>query len=336
MIALIGLAIFAADTLTDYEVAVAVFYVVVVLAAVSLFDRRGVIVVWTVCMTLTVLSFFLTSSGDREAGLINLLISSVAICVVTFLALQNVAAASAAQVAKDDLAHVARITALGELAISIAHEVNQPLAAIVNSANASNRWLSADPPNIVKAKLSIERIVSDAHRAGDVISRVRGMATRLPSQKEWLNVGDTVADILTLCSGQLADNAVETRVSLQEGLPPVLGDRVQIQQVLLNLILNAIDAMAIQKQGPRHLDLSVERAANMVVWNVTDSGIGLSQNDAAKVFDAFFTTKSAGLGIGLAISRTIVEAHGGRIWVRPSAVGATFSFSLPTSTAEVA
>jgi C4-dicarboxylate-specific signal transduction histidine kinase len=335
IIILLALVIFAADTITDFEVAVAVFYVGVVLVSVFLLSRRGVIAVWATCMVLSVVSFLFTSSGDHEAGLTNLLISSVAICVVTFLALKNFAATVAAQAARNELAHVARLTALGELTVSIAHEVNQPLAAIVNSANACARWLDGKSPNLTKARQSIQRIVDDAHRAGDVIARVRAMATRLPSQKEWLNVGDTVSDILGLCAGQLSENGVDTRVTLEEGLPPVLADRIQIQQVMLNLILNAIDAMAGEAPGFRLLEVAVERIGNTVVWSVKDNGIGLSGNDVSKVFDAFFTTKSSGLGIGLAISRTIVEAHGGRIWANPNAIGTTFLFSLPTFTAEV-
>jgi C4-dicarboxylate-specific signal transduction histidine kinase len=330
---ILTLAIFIVDTLTDLEIAVAVFYVAVVLVSVSFSRRRGVMLVSAGCMALTVLSFLLTRAGSRDAGLINCGISISAIGVTAYLALKFESAEVAVHEARAQLVQIARVTSLGELATSIAHEVNQPLAAVVASANACRRWLAGEPPNLDKAKHAAERIVSEANRASDVIRRVRGLARRAPPKKDWLSVNDTMLEVIALTRGEIERNRIALRSDLAEGLPQIFGDRIQLQQVMLNLIVNAIDALRAVKAGPRDLIIeSRAQDANGVVVAVRDTGAGVAPDKLALLFEAFYTTRSDGIGMGLTISRSIVEAHGGRIWATANSPrGAAFQFTLPLS-----
>lgn len=330
---LLGLAIGIAvvDTVTDLEIAVGVFQIAVVLIAVSLLSPRGVVGIAAACMVLTVVSYQLTRTGDAEAGFINCLISVSAIAGTTYLALRLSAAIRAVHRTREHLAHVARMNMLGELTASIAHEVNQPLAAVAASGNACLRWLGAEPANLPKARAAVERIVAETHRASEIIARVRGMAQRQPPTKQWLNVADTVTGILQLLDSELNQQGITLRLHLHEGLPPMLADRIQIQQVLLNLAMNAVDAMRDIDSDRRTLQVSVEQEGHeRLHFTVSDQGRGLAPEDCDRVFDAFHTTKRDGMGIGLAISRSIIEAHGGRIWAsaNPQA-GATFHFTVP-------
>jgi C4-dicarboxylate-specific signal transduction histidine kinase len=328
--------IFVADTLTDFEIAVAAFYIVVILVAIGLLPRRGVTALAGVCVALTVLSLLLTQRGYREAGVFNAAISISAIAITTYLALRTVTAVAAVHESRAQLARIARLTSLGELTASIAHEVNQPLAAIVTSGNACLRWMNMDPPNVGKARASVERMVSDANRASEVIERVRGLARGGTPHREWLNVNDTIGDALDLARGEIDRQAIALRVSLGTDLPAVLGDQIQLQQVIANLILNAIEAMGDAPGHERVLSISSVVEAGQVVVAIADSGVGLSSDALNRLFDAFWSTKQGGVGIGLTISRSIIEAHGGRIWAtpRPSA-GAVFQFSLPAGKSDV-
>lgn len=339
VIVVLALGIFVADTVTELEVAVAVFYVAVVLVAVGAFQRRGVILVSAACMVLTVISYFLTPTGAPKSGLINSLISLAAIGVTTYLAMKIASAEVAAHEARAQLAHIARITTLGELTASIAHEVNQPLAAIVTSGNACQRWLGAEPPNVEKARLAVERMIGDANRASDIIGRVRRLARPAPPRKEWLNLNETIQDALVLARSEIATHDITARVTVADDLPPVLMDRVLVQQVILNLVMNAIEAMAaVRSRRPPDLVISSARdGAQAVRVTVRDRGTGLDPAGLPHIFDAFYTTKKDGMGIGLAISRSIIEDHGGRIWAEPQADGgAVVAFTLPTSRAEMA
>ena len=331
LLLILAAGISVADTFTSLEIAVAVFQILVVLIAVNILPPRGVVGIAAVCMVLTVLSYRLTPAGDPQAGLINCLISLVAIVSTTYLALRMLAATRALHQAREHLEHTARMNTLGELTASIAHEVNQPLAAIANSGNACLRWMAAEPANLPKARQALERIVADTHRASEVIARVRGMAQRQPPTKQWLNVPDTVNDSMVLLHSELNQQGVVLRLQIDDGLPPMLADQIQIQQVLLNLAMNAVDAMRNVDPDRRILDLSVtHNPRDELHFSVCDQGTGLAQEDCERVFDAFYTTKHDGIGIGLAISRSIIEAHNGRIWasVNPQA-GATFHFTLP-------
>lgn len=330
---LLGLAlgITVADTLTNLEIAAGVFQILVVLIAVSFLPRRGVIAMAAFCMLLTVVSYRLTRFGEAEAGLINCLISLAAIACTTYLALRMSAAIRAVHQARELLEHSARTNMLGALTASIAHEVNQPLAAIATSGNAGLRWMAAEPANLPKARQALERIIADAHRASEIIARVRSMAQRRPPSKEWLNVADTVNGIVQLLHGELDKQSVTLRLDIPAGLPPMLADRVQIPQVLLNLVMNAMQAMGGTDPDRRVIELSVAcDARNYLHFSVSDQGSGLGADDCERVFDAFYTTRLDGMGIGLTISRSIIEAHEGRIWASANPeLGATFHFTLP-------
>jgi signal transduction histidine kinase len=334
--AALAIGIFVVDTLTDLEIAVAVLYVAVVLMSVGFCQRRGVALVSLGCMALTILSHFLTQSGSSTTGLINCGLSLAAIAATTFLVLKIESAELTAHEAKAQLAHIARVTTLGELTASIAHEVNQPLAATVINGNASLRWLAAQPPNLEEARHAIERIVKDANRAGDVIARVRGLAKRTPPQNDLLNINETVHEVIILTTSEIQNNHISLHTQLSGNLPLIPGDRVQLQQVILNLILNAIEAMNGVSEGSRELLVSTAPdSSNAVLVAIHDTGLGLEPAKIDKLFDAFYTTKRDGMGMGLAISRSIIAAHGGRVWAEPNTPrGAVFQFTLPADPME--
>ena len=327
----LAIGIFVLDTVTNLEIAVAVLYVAVVLMSVGFCQKRGVVLVSFACMALTVLSFFLTESGSPTTGLINCGISLLAIAATTFLVLKIESAELTAQEAKAQLAHIARVTTLGELTASIAHEVNQPLTATVINANASLHFLAAQPPNLEEARQAIECIAKDASRASDVVARVRSLAKRTPPQKELLNINETVREVIILTASEMQSSHVFLRTQFFGDLPLILGDRVQLQQVILNLILNAIEAMNGVAEGSRELFVSTAAdGSNAVLVAISDTGPGLEPGKTDSLFDAFYTTKRDGMGMGLAISRSIIEAHGGRVWAEPNASrGAVFKFTLP-------
>jgi PAS domain S-box-containing protein len=234
--------------------------------------------------------------------------------------------------AHEELAHLTRVMSMGELVASVAHEVNQPLAAIVINGNACLRWLARDTPNLYEARTAVERIVRDGIRAGEVVDRVRAFVRKTPPQMTWLDMNHVVRQALALASTELQRHKLALRVELASGLPPVRGDRIQLQQVVLNLMMNGIEAMQDIDGRPRELVIrSCSTPADQVVVAVQDSGVGLDQVAVERLFDAFFTTKCDGMGLGLALSRRIVEAHGGRVWaVRNDDCGATVSFSIPS------
>ncbi len=232
-----------------------------------------------------------------------------------------------------ELAHANRVNMLGELTTSIAHEVSQPLGAMVASAGACARWLAADPPAMAEARSALDNIVADGKRAREVIARIRTLTKRQVPRMDLLDLNRKILEVLALTGQELRSHDIVLETRLDNALPRVMGDRVQLQQVLLNLILNAIEAMSGVHDRPRELTIvSRADASNAVLVEVRDSGIGLDQNGAERVFDAFYTTKTDGLGIGLSISRSIVEAHGGRLWTAPNEPhGAVFRFSFPTA-----
>ncbi len=237
--------------------------------------------------------------------------------------------------AQADLAHVTRVATLGELAASIAHEINQPLGAIVNNASACLRWLAAQ--NLEEARQSAALVIADGHRASQIIGRIRALAKKAPPQKEWLDINDTLQEAIILARSEVQRNRVALQTRLSEDVPLIRADRIQLQQVVLNLIINAIEAMSGAAEGPRELWVTSEKAESTAVRiAVRDSGPGLDPKGRDHLFDAFYTTKPHGLGMGLAISRSIVEAHGGRLWATANdGRGATFQFTLPTDGARV-
>jgi signal transduction histidine kinase len=230
-----------------------------------------------------------------------------------------------------EIAHANRVNTLGELTTSIAHEVSQPLAAMVASAGACARWLAAAPPAMAEARAALDNIVADGKRARDVISRIRALTKRQLPRTDNLDINRELLDVLALTDRELRSQGIVVRTELGSTLPPVAADRIQLQQVLLNLIVNAIDAMRGVTDRPRELTvISRQNGSDEALVEVRDSGTGLDSHDAERVFDAFYTTKAEGIGIGLSISRSIVEAHGGRLWAGPNEPhGAVFRFSLP-------
>jgi PAS domain S-box-containing protein len=237
----------------------------------------------------------------------------------------------ALETARTELARVSRLTTLGELTTSIAHEVSQPLGAMVASAGACVRWLAADPPAMAEARAALDNIVADGKRAREVIARVRALTKGQAPRKDRLDVNHKIAEVLALMDRELRSHDIRLRTDLDRRLPGVAGDRVQLQQVLLNLIMNAIEAMSAVHDRARELTIvSRQDAADAVLVEVRDSGSGLDPQRAERVFEAFYTTKAEGIGIGLSISRSIIEAHGGRLWASANAPhGAVFRFSLP-------
>ena len=233
--------------------------------------------------------------------------------------------------AQAELAHVARVSTLGELAASIAHEINQPLAAIVADANACLHWLAADHPDIDSVREALAAVAKDGHRAAEVIGRIRALSRRTDTQRERLDINDVIREVVLLARHEVLGHRVSLRTDLASGLPAVLGDRVQLQQVMINLVINGMEAMAPVTDRPRELLIRSQHEADQVLLAVQDSGPGIDPDKVERMFDAFFTTKSSGMGMGLSISRSIIEAHGGRLWASPNAgPGATFQFSLPT------
>lgn len=325
--------IFIADTVTVLEIAFPAFYTAVVLMSLRFCEKRGVILVGVGCIGLTLLSDFLTrDAAPTEAGMINTTISLVAIASTTYLAFKIASEKEAAYEVRSQLAHVVRVTTLGEMAASIAHEVNQPLAAVTINGNACLGWLDAQPPNLDEAKKAVTRLVKDAGRASDIIVQVRNLTKSSSPEQEWRGINDIILATVALVEREIQQNQVSLRTQLLENIPLIQGDRVQLQQVVLNLILNAIEAMNAVATGLRTLTISTAKCDEGVFVSVQDTGAGLAPRDLDRIFNAFYTTKNGGMGMGLAISRSIVESHGGRIWATQNVPsGADIQFVLPTS-----
>ncbi|MEA3181830.1 MAG: hypothetical protein QOI59_5353, partial [Gammaproteobacteria bacterium] len=230
-----------------------------------------------------------------------------------------------------ELAHVTRITTLGELAASISHEVNQPLAAVVNAAAACLRWLDRSAPNLDEARLAVDWIIKEGNRATQVIRRVRALANKTSIEKVPLDINDVVREVIALVQSELISHQVSLRTEFAPALPLILGDRVQLQQVILNLAMNGIEAMQSITDRPRELVIrSLQDETQQVLVSVADCGVGISAENADRLFNAFFTTKSSGMGMGLSICLSIMEGHGGRLWATANVPhGATFQFVLP-------
>ncbi len=233
--------------------------------------------------------------------------------------------------AEAELAHANRVATMGQLTASIAHEVNQPIAAALLNAQGAIRWLTHQPPNLEMTRQSVERIITDSKRAGDIVSRIRDFFKKAPTRKEDWEINEAILDITRLARAAMSDHCVLVKMKLSEALPRMLGDKVQLQQVILNLIMNAIEAMSEVKEGSRELLISSGRAgSDGVLVTVADSGPGLPHANPERIFEAFYTTKSSGLGMGLSICRSIVDTHGGRLWAMPNQPrGAVFCMMLP-------
>jgi C4-dicarboxylate-specific signal transduction histidine kinase len=238
----------------------------------------------------------------------------------------------ALQVTRTELARVVRITTIGELTASIAHEVNQPLAAVVANADACVAWLARQHPDLVEARAAAERATQGATRASEVIARIRSLITKATPEKSRLQINQVIEQTAALAAGQASRNEVAIKLELAPELPPVLGDSIQLQQVIVNLLMNGIEAMSGVTDRPRTLRVRSESQKNgQIKVSVQDSGIGLSADVMGHLFEPFFTTRQKGMGMGLPISRSIVEAHGGKLWAESNGSGgAIFQFTLPS------
>jgi C4-dicarboxylate-specific signal transduction histidine kinase len=230
-----------------------------------------------------------------------------------------------------ELAHLSRVLSMGELTASIAHEISQPLTAVVTHGHACLEWLSADPPNVAKVRQTAENIIRDGTRAGTVLGRIRSLFKKEPRTKDWFDINETIEELAVFLRDEAIGRGISIRTQLAPGLPKIKGDRVQLQQVVLNLLLNGMDAM-IKTAGPsREIGVVSRRNdSNEVVVSVEDCGAGLPSEIEGKIFDPFFTTKPQGIGMGLSISRSIIESHRGRLWAEPRPSGGTvFQFAIP-------
>jgi signal transduction histidine kinase len=246
---------------------------------------------------------------------------------------EQVRAAEALQKTRAELAHVTRLLSVQELTTSIAHEVNQPLAAVVTNAEATLRWLDKEPPDLPEVRRAAERMIRDAKRGSAVIARTRAFLARGKCERVLIEVKDLITEAVSLVEAEARAHEVTLRVETSGELSPVRIDRVQLQQVIFNLLINAIEAMRDVEHVLRRLTLGADsHSSYAVVVTVSDSGPGIDAPARTRIFDAFYTTKSDGLGLGLSISRSIVEAHGGHIWATPNLDrGETFHFTIPTA-----
>jgi PAS domain S-box-containing protein len=253
-----------------------------------------------------------------------------AVLLITRDLTDQMLASEALRTSQAELAHVNRVATMGQLTASIAHEVNQPIAAAVINAQAALRWLGTQPPNLEEVRQALGRIVEDGKRAGNVIGRIRALIKKAPPRKRRFDLNETVLDVIVLIRSEAVRHGVSLKTQLAKGLPLVEGDRVQLQQVILNLIMNAVEAMSGIAEGARELQIRTEtEAAGDVLVTVQDSGPGLDPTSVDRVFEAFYTTKPDGMGMGLAICRSIIEAHGGRMWATANEPhGAIFQFTL--------
>jgi NO-binding membrane sensor protein with MHYT domain len=265
---------------------------------------------------------------------------ALAIAGITFVILAFASVASlierrradeALRQAQTELAHVNRVTTMGQLAASISHEIKQPITAVVTNANAGLLWLAAQPPDLDEVRDAFDRVIKAANQAGEVIGRIRAIIKKAPPRKDDLEINEAILEVIALTHGELVKNGVSLQTQLAAGLPLVQGDKVQLQQVILNLMINAVEAMSGVSEGSRELLIRTGRdASSGLVVAVQDSGPGLNPESLDRLFDPFYTTKPAGMGMGLSICRSIVEGHGGRVWAsRTSGPGMTVQFTLP-------
>jgi C4-dicarboxylate-specific signal transduction histidine kinase len=244
---------------------------------------------------------------------------------------QLMLASEALREAQTELAHVNRVATMGQLAASIAHEINQPIAAAVTNANSGLLWLAAQPPDLEEARDAFDRIIKAGKQAGEVIGRIRALIKKTPPRKDDLEINEAILEVVALTRGEVVKYGISLQTRLAAGLPRVQGDRVQLQQVILNLIINAVEAMSgVNEQARELLIDTASEAPNGVLVAVRDSGPGLKPESFDRLFDPFYTSKPGGMGMGLSICRSIIEAHGGRVWAAANAPqGAVFNFTLP-------
>ena len=241
-------------------------------------------------------------------------------------------AAEAFRERQGELTHANRVATMGQLTASVAHEVSQPIAATLTNAQAALRWLSSQPPNLEEVRQTLDHIVNDAKRGGEVINQIRALIRKAPARKDSIDINNTILDVIALIRSEVLRHGVSLQTDLATGLPLIKGDRVELQQVILNLILNAVEAMSCLDEEARELRISTNTdTSNGVLFAARDTGPGLDPTSEDQLFEAFYTTKPDGMGMGLAICRSIIETHGGRLWVTANEPrGAVFQFTLPS------
>lgn len=327
------------DTAMEQAVAAAVLYTLLILLALRKLSPRGVVVITGVCVLLTLGSCLWSLHSATPVGWINTSISLLAIVVTAYLGLRMQVAQSKAQAAQERLMQLTRVSNVGALGASIAHEVNQPLASIVTSGNACQRWLAQQPPQMERAHQALQRIQQEAVRASNVISRVRAMAKGEAPQLERVPLAPLVSEMMGLMQSSFESQKIKVDYQVSADLPDVWADRLQLQQILGNLLLNAMDAVQTARERGVSLDalscISVSAhvcSGRQVQLTVMDTGTGLVPAVTEHLFDAFWSTKPQGLGLGLSLCRTMVEAMGGQIWAEnrsDGVTGAQFHVSLP-------
>jgi C4-dicarboxylate-specific signal transduction histidine kinase len=335
VIVLFGALIFAVDAFTPLDIAIAVLYVIVILASVHAWPRQ-LLRITALCLVLTFFAYFFSNWDNlADASAARCAVSMAAIGITGYLAHSNQRAnerlwqqEETLRESRNQLWHAARVSTLGELAASIAHEVNQPLAAISANGSAAMRWLNRPQPELEEVRIAISRIQTDTSRASEVISRIRALARRSGPEQQPVDLNEVAAESAALVQRELASHCVTLRLSLTPALPPVLGDRVQLQQVIINLLMNGMQAM--DSQGGGRLELStLQNTEGTVQLSVADTGPGIPGENLVRLFDPFFSTKPDGMGMGLAISRSIIDSHGGRIAATSSHEGAVLQCTLP-------
>jgi len=334
VIVLFGGLVFAIDAFTPLDIAIAVLYVIVILASVHAWPRQ-LLRITGLCMLLT-FGAYVCSNWETlaDASAARCGVSLAAIGIAGYLAHNNLRAnerlwqqEETLRESRNQLAHASRVSTLGELAASIAHEVNQPLAAISANGSAAMRWLNRPQPELEEVRIAISRIQTDTSRASEVIARIRALARRSGPEQQPVDLNQVAAESAALVRRELGAHNVTLHLALAAGLPPVLGDRVQLQQVIINLLMNGMQAM--DAQGGGRLELSTQPGDGGVQLAVADTGPGIAGENLSRLFDPFFSTKPDGMGMGLAISRSIIDSHGGRIAATSSGEGAVLQCTLP-------
>ena len=328
--------IFIVDTITKVDLAFGTFYVGVVILTVQFWRSSRIALVAAGCVGLTILSYVISPHGETTfEGVVNTLIG-IAVIVLTTVLIVKVKERSREDALREmqvDPAHANRVSTIGQRTASIAHEVSQPITAAVTNAQVGLAWLDRQPPDLDEVRLALDRIVKDGNRAGDIIGRIRGHIKKAPPRKGSFNLNSAVMEVIALAQSELGRNRVSVETRVASRLPAVEADRIEVQQVVLNLILNATEAMSSVGDGPRELSISAEQSeGDRVLVTVRDSGPGIGAEQLDRVFAPFYTTKSSGIGMGLSICRSIIEAHGGRLWVNANQPrGAVFQFTVPAA-----
>jgi len=335
---LAGLAIFVVDCFTSLDIAIATLHVLVILIFANILSTQGVLLVTAVCSAMTVLAWLIGHGDDWAlSAALRCLISVCVICTACLLTLMNKRQRRRVEDRllrrEAQLVHATRLNTLGELAASIAHEISQPLAAVGFNGEAGLRWLDRPNPDLGKVRYALEQLMEGNRRASEVVEHIRAMSRDSRTEPQWVDLGELAAQSLQMLEQEARCRRVSVTTDVPACLPPLLGDRIQLQQLFINLLMNALQAMTHDDIHDRRLHVRFSHADDQQLnVSVEDSGPGIREQHLPRLFDGFFTTRADGLGLGLSICRTIVDSHGGRIWAgnRPQG-GAALSFSLPVT-----